>query len=84
MTEFIVGLGVHVRDSDLGKRIQQLSQERPSYIVVPAIHKQGYLFARSPRPSSSRALFPLFSPPPFARNVSPSSSSVYLSFILYS
>lgn len=39
MTEFISKHGITVRESDLGERIQQLSHERPSHIVVPAIHK---------------------------------------------
>lgn len=39
MTEFISKHGITVRESDLGERIQQLSHERPSHIVVPAIHQ---------------------------------------------
>ena len=39
MTDFIGKHGITVRESDLGERIQQLSHERPSHIVVPAIHK---------------------------------------------
>lgn len=39
MTEFIGEHGITVRESDLGERIQQLSHERPSHIVVPAIEK---------------------------------------------
>jgi L-lactate dehydrogenase complex protein LldF len=31
--------GIEVTESDLGERIQQLSNEPPSHIVVPAIHK---------------------------------------------
>ena len=31
--------GIEVTESDLGERIQQLSDEPPSHIVVPAIHK---------------------------------------------
>ncbi|AXC13631.1 putative L-lactate dehydrogenase, Iron-sulfur cluster-binding subunit YkgF [Acidisarcina polymorpha] len=31
--------GIEVRESDLGERIQQLAHERPSHIVVPAIHQ---------------------------------------------
>lgn len=31
--------GMEVLETDLGERIQQLSGERPSHIVVPAIHK---------------------------------------------
>ncbi|MBV8070844.1 MAG: lactate utilization protein [Acidobacteriaceae bacterium] len=39
MTEFLIAHGITVRESDLGERIQQLSKERPSHIVVPSIHK---------------------------------------------
>jgi L-lactate dehydrogenase complex protein LldF len=33
------GLGVEVIETDLGERIQQLDNEDPSHIVVPAVHK---------------------------------------------
>ena len=39
MTDALNGQGIEVRESDLGERIQQLSHERPSHIVVPAIHQ---------------------------------------------
>ena len=39
MTPFLGANGVEVVESDLGERIQQLDGERPSHIVVPAIHK---------------------------------------------
>jgi len=39
LTEYLVERGIEVTESDLGERIQQLSHERPSHIVVPAIHK---------------------------------------------
>ncbi len=39
MTEALVSGGIEVRESDLGERIQQLSHERPSHIVVPSIHQ---------------------------------------------
>ncbi len=39
MTEYMEARGIAVRESDLGERIQQLSHERPSHIVVPAIHQ---------------------------------------------
>jgi L-lactate dehydrogenase complex protein LldF len=42
--------GVEVVDSDLGERIVQLAKERPSHLIVPAIHKTrreiGALFHR--------------------------------------
>jgi L-lactate dehydrogenase complex protein LldF len=39
MTPFLERRGIEVTESDLGERIQQLSGEPPSHIVVPAIHK---------------------------------------------
>jgi L-lactate dehydrogenase complex protein LldF len=39
MTPFLQRRGIEVTESDLGERIQQLSHEPPSHIVVPAIHK---------------------------------------------
>src|SRR5580698_10323285 len=39
MTPFLQKRGIEVTESDLGERIQQLSGEPPSHIVVPAIHK---------------------------------------------
>ncbi|MDO5609071.1 MAG: lactate utilization protein B [Capnocytophaga sp.] len=39
MTPFLENQGIDVLETDLGERIQQLSNERPSHIVVPAIHK---------------------------------------------
>lgn len=39
MTPFLETNGIDVLETDLGERIQQLSGERPSHIVVPAIHK---------------------------------------------
>ena len=39
MTPFLGENGIEVVESDLGERIQQLSHERPSHIVVPSIHK---------------------------------------------
>jgi len=39
MTPFLQNRGIEVTESDLGERIQQLSGEAPSHIVVPAIHK---------------------------------------------
>lgn len=32
------GLGIHIADTDLGERIVQLRGERPSHIVMPALH----------------------------------------------
>ena len=39
MTPYLEKRGIEVTESDLGERIQQLSDEPPSHIVVPAIHK---------------------------------------------
>lgn len=39
MTPHLQNRGIEVTESDLGERIQQLSNEAPSHIVVPAIHK---------------------------------------------
>ncbi len=39
MTEALQAEGIDVRESDLGERIQQLSHQRPSHIVVPSIHQ---------------------------------------------
>jgi len=39
MTPYLQQRGIEVTESDLGERIQQLSGEAPSHIVVPAIHK---------------------------------------------
>jgi L-lactate dehydrogenase complex protein LldF len=39
MTPYLERRGIEVTESDLGERIQQLSHERPSHIIGPAIHK---------------------------------------------
>lgn len=39
MTPFLEERGIDVLETDLGERIQQLSDERPSHIVMPAIQK---------------------------------------------
>ncbi|MDE3217475.1 MAG: lactate utilization protein, partial [Gemmatimonadota bacterium] len=39
MAAYLEARGIEVTDSDLGERIQQLSREPPSHIVIPAIHK---------------------------------------------
>ena len=39
MSESLTKHGIEARESDLGERIQQLSHERPSHIVVPSIHQ---------------------------------------------
>ncbi len=39
MAEALGKEGIEARESDLGERIQQLSHQRPSHIVVPSIHK---------------------------------------------
>jgi L-lactate dehydrogenase complex protein LldF len=39
MSAFLGRRGIEVVETDLGERIQQLDQEPPSHIVVPAVHK---------------------------------------------
>jgi L-lactate dehydrogenase complex protein LldF len=36
---YMAGVGIEVIETDLGERIQQLDDEAPSHIVVPAVHK---------------------------------------------
>ena len=38
LNEYLIENGVDVVDTDLGERIVQLRQEKPSHIVLPAIH----------------------------------------------
>jgi L-lactate dehydrogenase complex protein LldF len=39
MRPFLEARGISVMETDLGERIQQLDDEPPSHIVVPAVHK---------------------------------------------
>ena len=39
MSPFLENRGIEVIETDLGERIQQLDDEPPSHIVVPAVHK---------------------------------------------
>jgi L-lactate dehydrogenase complex protein LldF len=39
MAPFLGARGIEIVETDLGERIQQLDQEPPSHIVVPAVHK---------------------------------------------
>jgi L-lactate dehydrogenase complex protein LldF len=39
MRPFLESRGIEVMETDLGERIQQLDDEPPSHIVVPAVHK---------------------------------------------
>jgi L-lactate dehydrogenase complex protein LldF len=39
MRQFLEPRGIEVMETDLGERIQQLDDEPPSHIVVPAVHK---------------------------------------------
>jgi len=39
LRDFMAKVGVEVIETDLGERIQQLDNEDPSHIVVPAVHK---------------------------------------------
>jgi len=36
---YLKGVGIDVIETDLGERIQQLDDEDPSHVVVPAVHK---------------------------------------------
>ena len=36
---YMAGTGIEVIETDLGERIQQLDNEEPSHVVVPAVHK---------------------------------------------
>src|SRR5207244_12344845 len=36
---YIASVGIEVIETDLGERIQQLDNEDPSHVVVPAVHK---------------------------------------------
>ena len=39
LNEHLEALGIAPIETDLGERIQQLDNEPPSHIVVPAVHK---------------------------------------------
>ncbi len=39
LRHYMAGVGIEVVETDLGERIQQLDDEAPSHIVVPAVHK---------------------------------------------
>lgn len=51
MREYMQEHGIDIYEADLGERIQQLDRQRPSHIVMPAIHKLrsdvAELFART-------------------------------------
>lgn len=51
MREYMEAHGIEINEADLGERIQQLDRQRPSHIVMPAIHKLrsdvAELFART-------------------------------------
>ena len=36
---YMASVGIEVIETDLGERIQQLDNENPSHVVVPAVHK---------------------------------------------
>jgi L-lactate utilization protein LutB len=36
---YMASVGIEVIETDLGERIQQLDNEDPSHVVVPAVHK---------------------------------------------
>jgi L-lactate dehydrogenase complex protein LldF len=39
LRHYLKGVGIEVIETDLGERIQQLDNEDPSHVVVPAVHK---------------------------------------------
>jgi L-lactate dehydrogenase complex protein LldF len=39
MRHYMASVGIEVIETDLGERIQQLDNEDPSHVVVPAVHK---------------------------------------------
>jgi len=39
MRHYMASVGIEVTETDLGERIQQLDNEDPSHVVVPAVHK---------------------------------------------
>ena len=39
MRHYMAAVGIEVIETDLGERIQQLDNEDPSHVVVPAVHK---------------------------------------------
>lgn len=39
LRHYMTGVGIEVIETDLGERIQQLDDEDPSHVVVPAVHK---------------------------------------------
>ena len=53
LNAYLEARGIEVTDTDLGERIVQLRHERPSHIVMPAIHLRrgeiGALFHRGAR-----------------------------------
>ena len=58
LNAFLEARGIEVVDTDLGERIVQFAGERPSHIVLPAIHKKkeevGELFHRYARDAGGR------------------------------
>ena len=45
MRPFLETRGIEIVETDLGERIQQLDDEPPSHIVVPAVHKLRGMYA---------------------------------------
>ena len=53
MRPFLENRGIEIVETDLGERIQQLDDEPPSHIVVPAVHKLRGDVARSSAAASA-------------------------------
>ena len=70
MRPFLENRGIEVMETDLGERIQQLDDEPPSHIVVPAVHKLradvARVFCRNDRhrPEEQRRPLPRREPAP--------------------
>ena len=70
MRPFLENRGIEIMETDLGERIQQLDDEPPSHIVVPAVHKlrdrrgAGLLRNDRHRPEEQRRPLPRREPAP--------------------
>ena len=73
MRPFLENRGIEIIETDLGERIQQLDDEPPSHIVVPAVHKLrgdvAEVFGRTHRhrPEEHRRALPGREPAPRTR-----------------
>ena len=60
---YMASVGIEVIETDLGERFQQLDNEDPSHVIVPAVHKLrtdvAEVFFQDPRHSPSMRARPL-------------------------